>query len=240
MSSFEVQCGVGEDRFCIEVPTDCSVGDVLKKASQHSMVEGISLWYSDIELNCDHLFADYFEPEAVYQIKPEGNYPEGTLLKSNEPKLKPLGVNPTAARLLMEMEKLQWSMDEFLEKANDFAPTLVLIKMKNGTECGGVAGVPWPKKHEMRADPAKGSFIFWLGANPARFDLVISERALFAKPWAFGFGGVSGDLFVLSDGSGCAAYGQGDYAGPREMGQLIGGIAEAYSQAYERWELWRL
>jgi hypothetical protein len=42
MSSFEVRCVVGEDHFCIEVPNDCSVGDVLKKAPEHSSVEGIS------------------------------------------------------------------------------------------------------------------------------------------------------------------------------------------------------
>jgi hypothetical protein len=36
MSSFEVQCVVGKGHFCFEVPTDCSVGDVLKKAAEHS------------------------------------------------------------------------------------------------------------------------------------------------------------------------------------------------------------
>jgi hypothetical protein len=171
MSSFEVQCVVGEDHFCIEVPNDCSVGDVLKKASEHSGVKGVSLWYSDVELNCDHLFADYFEPEGVYQVKVGGNIREGTLLKSSESKLEPLGVNLVAPQLLMEVEELTWSMDEFLEKAGDFAPTLVLIKMKNGTVCGGVAGVPWPKWGNA-ADPTKGSFIFSLGATPVRFDLV--------------------------------------------------------------------
>jgi hypothetical protein len=66
MSSFEVHCVVGEDHFIIEVPNDCSVGDVLKKVSEHSGVKSASLWYSDIELNCDHLFADYYEAEGVY------------------------------------------------------------------------------------------------------------------------------------------------------------------------------
>jgi hypothetical protein len=42
----------------------------------------------------------------------------------------------------MEMNGLLWTMDEFRTKAGGFALTLVLIKMKNGTECGGVAGVP--------------------------------------------------------------------------------------------------
>jgi hypothetical protein len=81
MSMFEVQCVAGEDHFCIEVPTDCLVGDVLKKASEHSELKGASLWYSDIELNCDHLFADYYEPEGVCQVKVRGSIPEGTSLK---------------------------------------------------------------------------------------------------------------------------------------------------------------
>jgi hypothetical protein len=80
MSCFEVQCVVGEDHFCIEVPNDCSVGDVLKKASEHSGIkaDSASLWYSDVELNCEHLFAGYFEPDGVYQAMAGGNIPEGT------------------------------------------------------------------------------------------------------------------------------------------------------------------
>jgi hypothetical protein len=240
MSSFEVQCVVGEDHFCIEVPTDCSVGDVWKKASEHSGVRGLSLWYCDIELNCDHPFADYFEPDGVYQVKVGGMIPEGTLLKSSESKVMSLGVNLTAPQLVMEMEELKWGIDEFREKAGDFAPTLVLIKMKNGTECGGVAGVPWPKKGGAAADPAKRSFIFSLGATPARFDLVNPQVALYCTSWAFGLGAGSSDLFVGGDGWGSGSLGQGAYAGPREPGQLIGGTAGAYCQPYERWELWRL
>jgi hypothetical protein len=77
MSWFEVQCAAGEYHFRIEVPVDCSVGDSLKKASEQSdqagvKAQGASLWYSDVELNCDHAFADYYEPEAVYQVKVAG------------------------------------------------------------------------------------------------------------------------------------------------------------------------
>jgi hypothetical protein len=241
MGSFEVQCVVGEYHFCIEVPNDCSVGDVLKKASEHSGVKDVSLWYSGVELNCDHLFADYFEPDGVYQVKVGGNISEGTLLKSSESKVKSLGVNLTAPQLLMEVEELKWSMDEFWQKAVDFAPTVVLIKMKNGTECGGVARVPWPKMHDGKAaDPAKGSFIFSLGATPVRFDLVNPEKALFCWSNFFGFGYDSNDLFVWSNGDGCGSSRRGTYAGPRQKGELIGGTAETYKQPYERWELWRL
>jgi hypothetical protein len=166
-------------------------------------------------------------------------FPAGSLLEKNEAKLSGLGVSLRAPELLMEMEELKWSMGEFLKKAADFAPTLVLIKMKNGTECGGVAGVPWPKEGATAADPAKGSFIFSLGATPARFDLVDPVNAVFCTTWGFGFG-YSCDLFVCSDGRGCGSCGQRHYAGPHEKGQLIGATPEAHRQPYERWELWRL
>jgi hypothetical protein len=172
-------------------------------------------------------------------MKLEGNIPDGTLLKSSESKVRSLGVNLTAPQLLMEMEELEWSMYEFWEKAADFAPTLVLIKMKNGTLCGGVAGVPWPKRGKA-ADPAKGSFIFSLGATPARFDLVNPARALRCGEMVFVFGDGGDDLYIWNDGDGCGSNGEGAYAGPRQRGQLIGGTAEAFKQAYERWELWRL
>jgi hypothetical protein len=169
-----------------------------------------------------------------------GKIPEGTLLKSSESKVRSLGVNLTAPQMLMEVDELDWSMDEFLEKAGDFAPTLVLIKMRNGTECGGVAGVPWPKKGKVAADPAKDSFIFSLGATPARFNLVKPEHALFCHALMFEFGYGSNDLFVWNDGAGCGSRDQGAYAGPRQRGLLVGATTEACKQPYERWELWRL
>jgi hypothetical protein len=163
------------------------------------------------------------------------------LLKSDESKLKPLGVDLNSPELLMEMEELQWSLDQFLEKAGDFAPTLVLIKMKNGTECGGVAGVPWPKGWWTAADPAKNSFIFSLGATPARFDLAQPENALYCAGGRIVFGRGSDDLCVWgSNGLGCHSLCRGAYAGPREPGQLVGGTANSRYQPYERWELWRL
>jgi hypothetical protein len=249
MSSFEVQSVAGEDHFCIEVPNDCSVGDVLKKASEHSGVKGASLWYSDIELNCGNLFADYFEPERIYQVRVEGDIPDGTLLKSSEAKLRPLGVKLDSPQLLMKMNELKWSIGEFLEKAGGFAPTLVLIKMKNGTECGGVAGVPWPKSGTA-ADPAKDSFVFSLGATPTRFDLVKPEQALYRTSSSLGFGyepfacmfdeSPGGCDLGVASGVGCGSDGQGAYAGPRENGQLIGRTGWGWFQPYEGWELWHL
>jgi hypothetical protein len=166
------------------------------------------------------------------------------VLRKNAAKLGALRVNlmaQLAPQPLMEMDELEWSMEEFWQKAGDFAPTLVLIKMKNGTECGGVAGVPWPKRQDRKAaDPAKGSFIFSLGATPVRFDLVQSEKALYCSNSRFMFGYDSDDLYVWSDGDGCGSKGQGDYAGPRGRGQLVGRTAKASVQQYERWELCHL
>jgi hypothetical protein len=237
---FEVHCSVAGDRFDIAVPNDCSVGDVLRKASEQSGVQGVSLWCCNIRLNLDHMFADYVEQEAIYHVRVGWNYPEGNMLSPCEGKLNAIGVAPEAPQLLMAMEDFEWSMDEFLEKAGGFAPTLVLFKMKNGTKCGGVAGVPWPEIYEVVADPASDSFLFSLGATPARFDLVKPWQALYSGSGGFRFGGFSSDLHVWGDGRGCGSRGQGAYAGPREPGELIGGTAEDYEQPYERWELWRL
>jgi hypothetical protein len=63
--------------------------------------------------------------------------PAGSQLKENEAKLRALGVKLTAPELLMEVNELKWSMEEFLEKAGDFAPTLLLIR--NGTGWSAVA-----------------------------------------------------------------------------------------------------
>jgi hypothetical protein len=78
--------------------------------------------------------------------------------------------------------------------------------------------VPWPKKWEKAADPANDSFIFSLGATPARFDLVEPEEALFCMDVRFVFGYRYGDLCVSSNGYGCGSCDQRYYAGPREKG----------------------
>jgi hypothetical protein len=161
------------------------------------------------------------------------------LLQENEAKLSGLGVNLDGRQLLMEVREGKWSMDELLERAADFAPTLVLIKLKNGTECGGVAGVRSPNGGKM-ADLTQGSFIFWLGATPARFDLVEAGRAVYSGGQGFGFGGMGFDLCVWSKGGCCGSWGQQSYAGPRGKGQLVGGTAEEPTPPCERWELWRL
>jgi hypothetical protein len=165
-------------------------------------------------------------------------FPTGSLLGKNKAKLEGVGVTLTAPQLLMEAQESIWSMADFQEKAGNFAPTLLLLKLKNGTECGGVAGVPWPKGCRDAADPAGNSMLFLLGATPARFDLVNPEKALYSCSVYFGFGS-EGALNIRRDGE-CRSLGEGAYAGPREKGQLVGGDPKYFKQTYERWELWRL
>jgi hypothetical protein len=76
-------------------------------------MKGVSVWYSGIRLNLEHLFTDYFEPEATYQAKVRGNYSEGSLLKNTELKLRPPGVELESPQLLMEREELEWSRASF-------------------------------------------------------------------------------------------------------------------------------
>jgi hypothetical protein len=111
--------------------------------------------------------------------------------------------------------------------------------MKNGTVCGGVAGVPWPKRRRVAADPAKDSFIFSLGETPTGFDLVDPDNALCCTTSSFGFGCGPSDLMIWSFGKGCSSCCEGAYAGPRGKG-LVGEPAEGGFHRYKRWELWRL
>jgi hypothetical protein len=91
---------------------------------------------------------------------------------------------------------------------------------------------------ENSGDPAKGSFIFSLGANPARLDLVKPEQALSCASGSDGFGEGCYDLIVWSEGGGCCSLGlrcyaekgqlQRGYAGLREKGQLTGHATESF------------
>jgi hypothetical protein len=165
-----------------------------------------------------------------------------SLLEQNELKLKTLRVrltpsiflSVTPALLLRETADL-WNMDDFRTKVEGIAPTLLLIKLHNGVECGGVADVPWINSED--AVPSEGSFIFSLGDHPRRFDLIKSEGAVVCGSVFFGFGE---DLRVWSNGWGCSSAGEVCYAGPRNKGQLTGARAGADYREYESWELWRL
>jgi hypothetical protein len=69
LSFFDAHCVLGDGHFCTEVPTKCSVCDVLKWAPEQSEMKGVSLWRSGVELNLDLLFVDHFEPEAICDMK---------------------------------------------------------------------------------------------------------------------------------------------------------------------------
>jgi hypothetical protein len=167
--------------------------------------------------------------------------PAGTLLARNHAKLSQLGVEFWKPELLIEKRDLKWKMDELWQKVGSVAPTLLLVEMRNGTECGGVAGVPWPPKWTDAKDRSKLSCIFSLGAIPSRFGLVSADNQAI-RSWrsGFGFGSEAGyDLVVVGDGQTCLAQGPRCYAGPRGVGSLIG-TSLSWNGLYARWELWRL
>jgi hypothetical protein len=210
MDFFRVECAVGEGRVCIEVPIDCSVGDVLKKCWETTGWKGMSLWSSDVRLECDQLFADYFEPEVTYLIKLGNDFPEGSLLLISSEKLECFGIDLTDAKLLMGVKDGPFDMEEFVTKVvePEVNPTVLLREWKPDFVVGGFAAVSWPKNesrltgpHYFAADPGMGSFICSLEPEVRRFDLLKPDRAL--KRWtnsgwrSFGFGN---DLSVYDDG----------------------------------------
>jgi hypothetical protein len=242
MTSFEVQCTVGEDHVCIEVPTNCSVGDVVKKAFEVTGKKGLSIWSSDIRLDCGQLFANYFEPEATYVIKLANDFADGSLMLTSSEKLEGFGIDLTNAKLLMEMKAGPFDMGEFVTKVvePEVNPTVLLLEWQPGFVVGGFAGVPWPKDesdgYEFRyaADPEKKSFIFSFEPKARRFDLLIADGALLRRTgesWrSFIFGS---DLWVYDDGD-C----DGDshaYAGERDDDSFPGSLVP-----FSRFELWAL
>jgi hypothetical protein len=243
MTSFEVQCMIGEDRVCIEIPTDCSVGDVMKKVSEVTGKKGVSIWSCDILLNCEHLFADHFEPEATYVVKVDNDFPEGSLMLTSSDKLEGFGIDLTNAKLLMDV-KGRFKMGEFETKVvkAEVNPTLLLLAWKRGFVIGGLAGVPWPKvecrtgqKRYFAADPEKKSFIFSLEPTARRFDVVKTDKALLRMTgvmWrSFQF---ANDLIVYDDGD-CAGK-TSAYAGERDDGSFPGFTPGPFT----RFELWAL
>jgi hypothetical protein len=244
MTSFEVQCTIGEDRVCIEVPADCSVGDVLKKVWEVTGKKGISIWSSDIRLDCDHLFADYFEPEATDMIKVGSDLPEGSLMLASNEKLEGFGIDLTNAKLLMEVEAGPFEMEEVVVKVvePEVNPTVLLLEWQPGFVVGGFVGVPWPKDEGrlgggggFTVDPEKKSFIFSLEPKARRFDLLDSERTLMRwnngnwRSFQFGY-----DLTVYDDGtcySDCSAY---------NGGRIEGSFPGFPVPLFTRFELWGL
>jgi hypothetical protein len=168
--------------------------------------------------------------------------PAGSLLARNVAKLTQLGVELSKPELLMEKRDSTWRMDEFHQKVGNASPTLLLVEMENGTECGGVAGVAWPPTGTEAKDPSRISCLFSLGATPTRFGLVSADNQAIRSGWggfAFGSFGHGAELVIWGDGDGCSACGQACYAGPRGQGTLIG-TSPSCKGRYVRWELWRV
>jgi hypothetical protein len=102
-------------------------------------------------------FVDFFEPDATFTLLVGLKVAAGMLLAKNQAKPTVLGVKFSRPELLMEKRErkwkmddfwqtvkrdLRWKMDEFWQTVGSIAPTLLLVEMRNGTECGGIAGVP--------------------------------------------------------------------------------------------------
>jgi hypothetical protein len=226
MASFNTECVVGEDRVYIEVPVNCSAGDAMKKASEVTGRKGVSIWCSDVRLVCDQMFADYFEPEAIYVIKLGDDFPEGSLMLSSSEKLGGFGIDLTNAKLLMDVKAGPFDMEEFVAKVveREMNPTLLLLEWKPDFVVGGLAAVPWPKDvgwfPSCVPDFEKKSFIFSVEPNVQRYGLVGDRSALMRGTrgnglWGFAFGC---DLGVVGDGM-CWANSYA-YAGTRDEGRF--------------------
>jgi hypothetical protein len=176
----------------LSVPKSSAIKDVLSIASKHFETEFSGISFCDVEL-------DLFEPDAELVLHIGLEVAAGTLLARNRAKLRQLCVKLSKPELLVERRELKQEMDEFLQKAGSIAPTLLLVEMQNGTECGGVAGVAWPPEDADAKDPSKVSCIFSLGAAPTRFGLVRPDNwAIRSWSDAFGFGSRAGyDLAIL-------------------------------------------
>jgi hypothetical protein len=194
-------------------------------------------------LDCEHLFADYFEPEATYMIKLANDFPEGSLMLTSGEKLEDLGIDLTNAKLLMELNG-PFDMEEFVTKVvePEVNPTVLLLEWKPGFVVGGFAGVPWPmdetslRDRHYGADPEKKSFIFSLEPKARRFDLLEASKALrraagsSTRILMFG-----DDLFVWDDG--CCARRSNFYGGGRDDGSFPDSTGNV---CFTRFELWAL
>jgi hypothetical protein len=198
-------------------------------------------------LDCDHLFADYFEPEATDVVKLANDVPEGSLIENSGEKLEDVfEIDLTNAKLLMEVKTGPFDMEEFVTKVvePEVNPTLLLLEWKPAFVVGGFAAVPWPKDEgegfdrTYAADPARKSFIFSLEPKAQRFDLLEPDQALLRRTggegqWrSFRFGD---DLRLFDDGEcegSCCAYADG----PDDRGFPC----DRCDVSFTRFELWAL
>jgi hypothetical protein len=213
----------------------------MKKVWQTTGKMGISMWSSCLRLDCNHLFADHFEPETTYEIKLVDGFREGGLMQNSCEKLEGFGIDLTNAKSLMAVNG-PFDMEEFVTKVAEpeVNPTVLLLEWQPGFVIGGFAGVPWPKDEGLlgvyMGDPEGKSFIFSLEPEAERFDLFVTEHALLrVKHWrwrGFEFGD---DLGVFDNGNctGCSSV----YAGSRDDGSFPIGFRGV---RFTRFELWAL
>jgi hypothetical protein len=80
------------------------------------------------------LFADYFEPDAAYLIKPVHDFLEGCLMWKCSIKMEGFGITVMNAKLLVERMADPFDMEEFVAKVArpEANPTLLLLEWKPG------------------------------------------------------------------------------------------------------------
>jgi hypothetical protein len=140
-------------------------------------------------LDCDQLFADYFEPNTTYAIRLARDFPERSLMRDSSEKVEELGIDLSNGRLLMSVAAGPFDMEEFVVKVVEpgARPTLLLLEWGPGSVVGGFAAVAWPKVEKKpedalwvgAVDQQMESFIFSLAPSPRSFALLKAGEALY-------------------------------------------------------------
>jgi hypothetical protein len=160
------------------------------------------LFSEDVQLVEGDLFADYFEPDQIFTLRTKPAFGRGSLMDLNFEALEVVGLKPAASAKLLFSAAGEFSIEDFWNATEGVAPTLVLLETDAGMVAGGVAAVPWPIEDDAE-DPTMTSFIFSLGANPVRYDLIQPGGAIGADGVGFGFGRHY-ELDAMADGT-CTA-----------------------------------
>jgi hypothetical protein len=230
------QCGPSKETVTLSVPTNSPVEEVILCASKHFGREFSAISIFDQQLEGNHLFADYFEPDATFVLEVPPEAAAGTLLNECQSEVESLPLEVKAAKLLLANSG-NITKEEWQAAVGDAAPTLVLLELVNGVVCGGVAAVGWPKGGESSSDPSGASFVFSLRPKLKRFGLKSRERALddVGRLKMFGY-----DLQIWGDQGHCCSHEGDQYAGPRAGGELIGAKAgeDVDIVRMEVWQLW--
>jgi hypothetical protein len=191
------------------------------------------------QLSPSDLFADYFEPDVVYQAvlpKEDDPIPAGTLFADISDCVRQLGISWSGGELLFSRSTGKWDIEEFVEKVVGAVPVLLLVETATGIY-GGYAAVAFPSPEEVEEgdepwefqadDPSGETFVFALQPEAGRFRMVEPWNAVNWGPTQFSFGE---NVTIWTDGT--MFRDEGEYAVPEWWGFEQG--------PYLRFEVWRL